>query len=200
MTPLLPYFLVYLSGILAALPASQNFLFPYFLSLATAVTGSFLFARSRPKRKARAMLLVLLFPLGFSAPGWQDQLRPEHHIWNHLEGGQRAVVEGWLEETPTVLKDKVRYRVRLQQITYKDSTPVPVTGTARITLYQPENRFRIGDRLRFNRIKLKRPRNFKNPGRFDYVHYMRSQGIDVMGGVSKTQTIERLGVGRLRSA
>ncbi|MCZ6512293.1 MAG: hypothetical protein O6857_00015 [Nitrospinae bacterium] len=28
MTPLLPYFLVYLSGILAALPASQNFLFP----------------------------------------------------------------------------------------------------------------------------------------------------------------------------
>ena len=192
MTPLLPYFLVYLSGILAALPASQGFLFPYFLSLATAVTGALLFSRCRTKRLATAMVLVLLFPLGFSAPGWQDRLRPEHHIWNHLQEGQRAVVEGWLEETPAVFKDKVRYRVRLQQIAYTGS-PVTVTGTARITLYQTENRFRIGDRLRFNRIKLKRPRNFKNPGRFDYAHYMRSQGIDVLGGVSKSQTIEHLG-------
>ncbi len=194
MTPLLPYFLVYLSGILAALPASQNFLVPYFLSLATAVTGALLFTQSRPKRFVKAMVLVLLFPLGFSAPGWQDRLRPEHHIWNHLQGGQRAVVVGWLEETPAVFKDKVRYRVRLEQIAYTGS-PITVTGTARITLYQTENRFRIGDRLRFNRIKLKRPRNFKNPGRFDYVHYMRSQGIDVIGGVSKTQYIERLGTG-----
>lgn len=194
MTPLLPYFLVYLSGILAALPASQNFLFPYFLSLATAVTGALLFTQSRPKRFVKAMVLVLLFPLGFSAPGWQDRLRPEHHIWNHLQGGQRAVVVGWLEETPAVFKDKVRYRVRLEQIAYTGS-PITVTGTARITLYQTENRFRIGDRLRFNRIKLKRPRNFKNPGRFDYVHYMRSQGIDVIGGVSKAQYIERLGTG-----
>ncbi|TDJ50860.1 MAG: DUF4131 domain-containing protein [Nitrospina sp.] len=132
MTPLLPYFLVYLSGILAALPASQNFLFPYFLSLATAVTGALLFTQSRPKRFVKAMVLVLLFPLGFSAPGWQDRLRPEHHIWNHLQGGQRAVVVGWLEETPAVFKDKVRYRVRLEQIAYTGS-PITVTGTARIT-------------------------------------------------------------------
>ena len=59
MTPLLPYFLVYLSGILAALPASQNFLFPYFLSLATAITGAFLFARSRSKFSIKAIVLVL---------------------------------------------------------------------------------------------------------------------------------------------
>ncbi len=70
MMPLLPYFLVYLSGILAALPASQSFLFPYFLSLATAITGAFLFARSRRNLPVKGMVLVLLFPLGFSAPGW----------------------------------------------------------------------------------------------------------------------------------
>jgi competence protein ComEC len=193
MMPLLPYFLVYLSGILAALSASQNFLFPYFLPLATAITGAFLFARSRPKFLVKSLVLVLLFPLGFSAPGWQDRLRPEHHILNHLQGGERAVVEGWVEEMPTVFPDKVRYRVRLEQITYKGSLPVRVTGTARITLYQSENPFRMGDRLQFNRIKLKRPRNFKNPGRFDYVHYTRSQGIDVLGGVSKAKHIERRG-------
>jgi len=193
MMPLLPYFLVYLSGILAALPASQNFLFPYFLSIVTAITGAFLFARSRPNFPIKSIVLVLLFPLGFSAPGWQDQLRPEHHILNHLQEGQRAVVEGWVEEMPTVFPDKVRYRVHLEKITYNSSLPVRVTGTARITLYQPENPFRMGDRLQFNRIKLKRPRNFKNPGRFDYVHYTRSQGIDVLGGVSKTKYIERRG-------
>ncbi len=193
MTPLLPYFLVYLSGILAALPASQSFLFPYFLPLSAAVTGALVFARSRPRPLVKAVVLVLLFPLGFSAPSWQDRLKPDHHIWNHLQEGQRAVVEGWIEGPPTIFPDKVRYRVRLEQITYKNSSPVRVTGSARITLYQPENPFRMGDRLRFNRIKLKRPRNFKNPGRFDYVTYTRSKGIDVLGGVSKAKYIERLG-------
>ncbi|MDH5789767.1 MAG: DNA internalization-related competence protein ComEC/Rec2, partial [Nitrospinota bacterium] len=191
--PLLPYFLVYLSGILAALPASQNFLFPYFLSLVTAIAGAILFARSRRNPPIKAMILVLLFPLGFSAPGWQDRLRPDHHILNHVQEGQRAVVEGWVEEMPTVYPDKVQYRVHLEQLTYKGSPPLRVTGTARITLYQSENPFRVGDRLRIHRIKLKRPRNFKNPGRFDYVHYTRSQGIDVLGGVSKAKYFERLG-------
>lgn len=193
MMPLLPYFLVYLAGILAALPAAQSFLFPWFLSLATAIAGAFLFAQSRPKPSTKALVLVLLFPLGFTAPGWQDRLRPEHHIWNHVQEGQRAIVEGWIEETPTEFPDKVQYRIHLEQITYKESDPVRVTGTARITLYQSENPFRAGDRLRFQRIKLKRPRNFKNPGRFDYVHYTRSQGIDVLGGLSKLKNIERLG-------
>ena len=191
--PLLPYFLVYLSGLLAALPASQDFLFPYFLSLATAITGAVLFARSRDNFPIKSLVLVLLFPLGFSAPGWQDRLRPDHHILNHVQEGQRAVVEGWVEEMPTVYPDKVQYRVHLEQLAYKDSLPVRATGTARITLYQSENPFRMGDRLRINRIKLKRPRNFKNPGRFDYVHYTRSQGIDVLGSVSKAKYLERLG-------
>jgi competence protein ComEC len=193
MTPLLPYFLVYLSGILAALPAAQNFLFPYFLPLATAIAGAFLFTRSRPKLSMKCLVLVLLFPIGFSAPGWQDRLKPDHHILNHLQEGQYAEVRGWIEETPTVFPDKVQYSIHLEQITYKGSKAVNVTGTGRITLYQYENPFRAGDRLRFNRIKLKRPRNFKNPGRFDYVHFTRSQGIDVLGGVSKAKTIKHLG-------
>ena len=191
--PLLPYFLVYLSGILASLPASQNFLFPYFLSLATAGTGVFLFVQSRTALSVQSVLLVVLFPLGFSAPGWQDRLKPDDHIWNHVQEGEHAVVEGWIEEMPTVFSDKVQYHVQLEQITYKESAPVRVSGTARITLYQPKNPFRAGDRLRFKRIRLKRPRNFKNPGRFDYVHYTRSQGIDALGGLSKVNHIERLG-------
>ena len=193
MTPLLPYFLVYLSGILTALPASQNFLFPYFLSLATATSGAFLFTRSRPSHPLASIVLILLFPLGFTAPGWQDRLRPDHHILNHVQEGERAWVEGWIEDTPTVYPDKVQYRLRLEQISYQKSNPVRVTGIARITLYQKANPFHKGDRLRFNRIKLKRPRNFKNPGRFDYVHYTHSLGIDVLGGVSKPKYIERLG-------
>ena len=193
MTPLLPYFLVYLSGILAALPASQSFLFPYFFPLATAVAGAFLFVRSRSGFSIQSLILVLLFPIGYSAPGWQDRLKPDHHISHHLQDGEYAEVTGWIEETPVILPDKVQYRIHLEHITYKESPPVRVTGIARITLYQPDNPWRTGDRLRFNRIKLKRPRNFKNPGRFDYVHYIRSQGIDVLGGLSKSKKVKRLG-------
>ena len=193
MTPLLPYFLVYLSGLLAALPAAQNFLFPYFLSLTTAVTGTLLFTQSHSQKYKKSLMLVLLFPLGFSAPGWQDRLKPDHHIWNHLQEGQYAKVVGWVEQMPTVFPDKVQYRIHLEHIAYKESKLAEVTGIARITLYQQKNLFHAGDRLHFKRVKLKRPRNFKNPGRFDYVHYTRSQGIDVLGGLSKAKHIERLG-------
>ncbi|NIQ02556.1 MAG: DUF4131 domain-containing protein [Nitrospinaceae bacterium] len=193
MTPLLPYFLVYLSGILTALPASQNFLFPYFLPAATGLAGVWVFVRVRSPRWFQGVILVLMFPLGGSAPGWQNRFRPENHVLNHLQEGKRATVKGWIAEPPTVYPEKTQYRIHLESITYRNQPSTLITGTARITLYQPGNSFRIGDRLRIHRVKLKRPRNFKNPGRFDYESYMRSQGIDVLGGVSKVKYIQVTG-------
>jgi competence protein ComEC len=56
------------------------------------------------------------------------------------------------------------------------STPMPV--------------FHYGDRLRFS-AKLKLPRNFRNPGAFDYQGYLADRGIGALGS-AKIENVERL--------
>ena len=50
--------------------------------------------------------------------------------------------------------------------------------------------FHYGDRLRFT-SKLKRPRNFRNPGAFDYQGYLADRGIAALGS-AKIENVERL--------
>jgi competence protein ComEC len=63
----------------------------------------------------------------------------------------------------------------------------------RVSVYKPHVPFKSGDRVRLHKIRLKIPRNFKNPGRFDYHHYLKWQGIDVTGNISRPETMEPLG-------
>lgn len=50
--------------------------------------------------------------------------------------------------------------------------------------------FHYGDRLHFS-TKLKRPRNFRNPGAFDYQGYLAERGIAALGS-AKIENVERL--------
>jgi len=50
--------------------------------------------------------------------------------------------------------------------------------------------FHYGDRIRFS-VKLKLPRNFRNPGAFDYQGYLADHGIAALGS-AKIQNVERL--------
>ncbi|HME33788.1 MAG TPA: ComEC/Rec2 family competence protein, partial [Candidatus Sulfotelmatobacter sp.] len=50
--------------------------------------------------------------------------------------------------------------------------------------------FHYGDRIRFS-AKLKLPRNFRNPGAFDYQGYLADHGIAVLGS-TKIENVERL--------
>jgi len=50
--------------------------------------------------------------------------------------------------------------------------------------------FHYGDRLRFS-AKLKLPRNFRNPGAFDYQAYLADRGIAALGS-AKIENVERL--------
>jgi competence protein ComEC len=50
--------------------------------------------------------------------------------------------------------------------------------------------FHYGDRIRFS-AKLKLPRNFRNPGAFDYEGYLADRGIAALGS-AKIENVERL--------
>ena len=114
--------------------------------------------------------------------------RPSNHILNHIQEGHTTSVTGRIISSPRILKDRTYYLLELESVDTRS-----VTGMVRVSVYKPHTPFTAGDRVRFNKIRLKIPRNFKNPGRFDYHLYMTSRGIDVTGNISRPETMEQLG-------
>jgi len=184
--------MAYLAGVLAAFPASRDFILPYLIPVGVFLLGMFALQKPVRMKLVPALLLVLLTATGYLWPTWKETHHPQNHILNLLQSGQRADIEGVIAQSPLHYPNRIQFVVTLDSIQYGNS-PVPCEGQARITLYQADSELQLGDRLRVRQVKLKKPRNFKNPGRFDFEHFMRARGIDVLGGVSKTNRIELLG-------
>ncbi len=64
------------------------------------------------------------------------------------------------------------------------SEPIPASSNAPLPV------FHYGDRIRFS-ARLKLPRNFRNPGAFDYQGYLADRGIAALGS-AKIENVERL--------
>jgi competence protein ComEC len=94
--------------------------------------------------------------------------------------------------------------VEAEQIRTATGEIVPTHSGIRLNIYSPrivENSsasatsnevrvFHYGERLRFS-AKLKPPRNFRNPGAFDYRAYLADHGITVLGS-AKLENVELL--------
>jgi predicted membrane metal-binding protein len=193
--PLLPYFLAYCSGVLASIPEGREYLLPWFLPITVASCGLYiLYRRKNRQRIWKWGILLLLVPLGYFLPHWNKSDLPDNHISYYLNESQKASIDGVIIEPPKLFAEKVQYTIKLKNILYPPSNfPKPVSGNARITLYQPENKLLVGDRVHIDKVRLKLPRNFYNPGGFDYEKFLRSQGIDVTGNISKQKSISKTG-------
>ncbi len=189
--PLLPWFLAFFSGVLVAQPLTESF-FPWFLALASLAWALGPTLVRRPAQPLRLLCLGLMFLLGLANVLWRSESFPVDHIWNFLEPQKKARVEGVIVDLPQRFPDKTRYRVRLEKINYGKEW-VPVSGVAWISLYGEGAALHWGERVRFPPVRLRRPLNFRNPGRFDYETFMRSNGIDVTGGTSKWKQVEQIG-------
>ncbi len=93
-----------------------------------------------------------------------------------------------------------------EQVQTPDGMIVPVQSGIRVSVYSPRanedvpaprvftlpstQTFRYGDRIRFL-AKLKQPRNFRNPGAFDYEGYLADRGIAALGS-AKIENVELL--------
>jgi competence protein ComEC len=91
---------------------------------------------------------------------------------------------------------EIRQTVELQAEEIQTDTGqlTPVNSGIRVAIYAPSgttmSAFSYGDRLRFS-AKLRRPRNFRNPGSFDYEGYLADRGIAALGS-AKLEKVERL--------
>ena len=93
--------------------------------------------------------------------------------------------------------------VETEEIIAESGKPIPVHSGVRLGIYstRPEavpqaaeatatRLFHYGERLRL-RVKLKLPRNFRNPGAFDYQGYLTANGISTLGS-AKAEDVELL--------
>ena len=196
MSSLLPYFLAYLGGLLAALPKATHFLMPYLLPALVAGAGWVMVAGRKKQTLWNWLFLAALLTGGYFSPAWSEFSKTPGNILNHIDESRRSsTLIGKLIETPEQLEHRTRFDVEVVELQTKGHRE-KVTGRVRLTHYHPERiklSLHVGDLVRFSQVRLKHPRNFKNPGAFDYRGFLQARGISAIGSLAKNGSIEKLG-------
>lgn len=117
---------------------------------------------------------------------------PPGHIASYA-GGKRINIEGTLYRSPEVFQDKTRLYLEVERI-YTDREVIPTCGKIMISGKQWEGGLSYGDRVR-TAVRLRRPRNFYNPGGFNYERYLASRRIHATGYLRSSREIVRVGEG-----
>jgi competence protein ComEC len=194
--PLLWAVLAYAGGILFGSYAWRPF-FWWLVAMLVFIACAAYLCRRRV-REAFLIACAALFTIGAIT----IQLRPPAGAMS-CSGidGQDVVItahvirEGALRETVAEIQQ------RLDLETEQIATPSEILNLhcgIRATVYSKNDTqhptsdryFRYGDRLRFS-TKLSRPRNFRNPGSFDYEGYLAEQGIMALAS-AKAENVEML--------
>ena len=107
-----------------------------------------------------------------------------------LELPARAVVEGVVAGEPETRPSGLRLVLTLQGIAVNHDRR-PLQGRLVLHISQASQPWARGDRLR-GLVRLRRPRNFGNPGEFDYERHLARQGIYVSGFSYDDEQLERI--------
>lgn len=151
-----------------------------------------------------SLSLVALFFLGSLYTRIRFEVIPPNHLDNYfrsklLDRDVTVEIVGRLYDDPEMYKGKMVLPVKLETIR-KQEQARPVSGNVRISVYSststPEEFFPqglyYGDRLRAV-AALKKPRNFSNPGSFDYAAYLKINEIDAIASVKAPALIDPSG-------
>src|SRR5580704_17963620 len=102
--------------------------------------------------------------------------------------------EGKFRESSNEIKQTLD--VESEEIIAANGKPIPIHSGVRLGIYSthpdatPQVLLHYGERLRLT-VKLKPPRNFRNPGAFDYQQYLAANGISALGS-AKAEDVEVL--------
>ena len=152
--------------------------------------------------------LGALFFLGALMVQVCSPVDPGHSAWSRFADGSEVMVtahvtkEGSLQEdSPGNIRERIE--VETEEIT-RDGENFAVTCGLRISVYQqklkgqperessaaPVRLFEYGERLRFP-ARISPPRNYRNPGAFDYQGYLSDNGIVALAS-TKAASVEVL--------
>jgi competence protein ComEC len=185
-TPFLPLTLALIAGILIGghIPAVYSL-----AAFSVLLPLCLLFWRRGP-RVAQLLVLgaviaagTLLIRLSLYPP------LPAHHI-SRIPDRNMVQLTGTIYLPPQRYAEETVLYLMAEGISRGESI-IPVTGRVRITLRDPSVSMRYGYRIRLQ-AKLYQPRNFLNPGSFDYAGYLRRLGVLVTGYARDGSQVEVL--------
>jgi competence protein ComEC len=96
----------------------------------------------------------------------------------HWISDQKMTAEGVISENPRISQEKTDLVVTVFRVIEKGRY-IPASGNVLLSM-RGEYPFQYGDFIRFH-SRLKIPRNFQNPGGYDYEKHLRFRGILVRG-------------------
>jgi len=191
--PLIPIVIVYLLGLVVGeqLTIPRPFLYIGIIVLISiSVVSSF---RNRPTI-ATSTILLLFWLLGIVLI--HLHLRPHfppNHIF-HYAGKGRMNVEGLIYRNPIPSQRRTKVYLRAEKI-FLPNGFIQARGNVLISVEEYGGNLRYGDRVRFI-TKLYHPRNFNNPGGFNYRRFLACKGIWVTGYVEKDAGIATIARGK----
>jgi competence protein ComEC len=97
---------------------------------------------------------------------------------------EKMTLEGIVAESPKVFPERAELIIETTKI-IQDRRILPVEGRILLSLPEWSSLPGYGDLLRF-KTRLKPPRNFNNPGGFDYERHLRMKGIRLRGTLDKS--------------
>ncbi len=138
------------------------------------------FVRAVLRRKqtgATGLAIFLCFLLGilYLVPFERPRFASDHVV--QFAERQGLQVEGVIDATPAVSTGGVRIMVSAEHV-HTPARTFRVSGRVQVRIREVKRAFRYGDRIRFTCV-LRKPKNFENPGRFDYVRYLAYRSVFV---------------------
>ena len=153
-----------------------------------------------PRGRQRAACAWTAVALGAASVGAFRMLavvvpdQPATHV-ARLSLPLRTGAVGWIVEAPERREGRTVLVVDVEAVG-RGRDRRPASGRVRLGVREARCRWRYGDHVEFE-ATLRAPRNFENPGRFDYVGHLARRGIFVTGFVWNPGMIRRL-PGRFR--
>lgn len=191
--PLIPIVIVYLLGLMVgehlAIPRTLSYIGIISLIFISIVS----ILRNRPTLRTVAILaLFCLLGMMFINLHLRPDF-PRNHIFHYADKG-RLNVEGLLYRRPVPSLRGAKLYLKVEKIYLTDGL-IKARGKALISVKEYRGGLRYGDRIRFI-AKLYHPRNFNNPGGFNYRRFLACKGIWITGYVEKDTGIATVARGK----
>ena len=188
--PLIPILLSYLCGIIIG----YYITIPRVILLSsTFVSLAFFIITIAKKKKPLSFILSItifnLLGILFLRSTLSPQI-PSNHIINYAEE-KKIVLEGVLYRPPELSLNKTRLYLLTEKI-IEDDIIIPIYGRLLLSIKGIHEVFNYGDRVRFS-ARIRTPRNFNNPGRFDYFTYLTLKEILVTAYLTDGKEIVKTG-------
>ncbi|MGQ9630943.1 MAG: DNA internalization-related competence protein ComEC/Rec2 [bacterium] len=167
--PIILFALLYIGGIIlgAYLPLPHPFVGVGIALTSIISIALFSFRFHTPTNLGIYISIVLLGWWGYRAA---VEVRPPHHISN-VALGQEANLIGTVVRKPDVRSDRTYLVVDAEEVDLKRAE-----GLVRVAVYDVSVSFDYGQRLLI-RGRLRKPREMRNPGDFDYASFLARRGI-----------------------